>query len=85
MNDLLQRSYQERVRGEARKKWLQQIVEAGETSAARMEPVYKAVFQSLYKVSPHKRLSITWSPVYGTCVSQLLRARESCFVVTIDS
>ena len=88
MNDLLQRSYQERVRGEARKKWLQQIVEAGETSAARMEPVYKAVFQSLYKVSPQTSADYMVAgvlPVYGTCVSQLLRARESCFVVTIDS
>ena len=45
-----QRSYQERVRGEARKKWLQQIVMSGETSAAQMEPIYKTVFQSLYKV-----------------------------------
>lgn len=45
----IERSYQERVRGEARKKWLQQIITAGETSAAQLEPVYKAVFQSLYK------------------------------------
>lgn len=45
----IERSYQERVRGEARKKWLQQIIAAGETSAAQMEPVYKVIFQSLYK------------------------------------
>ena len=46
----LQRSYTERVRGEARKKWLQQIIKAAETSGARMEPVYKTLFQTLYKV-----------------------------------
>ncbi len=46
----LQRSYAERVRGEARKKWLQLIVNAGETGGVNMEPVYKAVFQALYKV-----------------------------------
>ncbi|KAK3588676.1 hypothetical protein CHS0354_028885 [Potamilus streckersoni] len=43
------RTYAERIRGEARKKWLQQIVTAAETGAASMEPVYKAVFQALYK------------------------------------
>ena len=38
------------MRGEARKKWLKQIITAAETGGASMEPVYKAVFQSLYKV-----------------------------------
>jgi len=45
----VERTYQERVRGEARKKWLQQIVTAAETGGASMEPVYKALFQALYK------------------------------------
>lgn len=45
-----QRSYAERIRGEARKKWLQQIVTAAETGGASMEPVYRAVFNALYKV-----------------------------------
>jgi hypothetical protein len=47
---LSQRSYAERIRGEARKKWLQQIVSAAETGGASMEPVYRAVFNALYKV-----------------------------------
>ncbi|KAK3085117.1 hypothetical protein FSP39_024683 [Pinctada imbricata] len=45
----VERSYAERIRGEARKKWLQQVVTAAETGGASMEPVYKAVFQALYK------------------------------------
>lgn len=49
-NLLIQRTYAERIRGEARKKWLQQVVSAAETSGASMEPVYKSVFQALYKV-----------------------------------
>ncbi|XP_013406765.1 EF-hand calcium-binding domain-containing protein 5 isoform X1 [Lingula anatina] len=51
MESSVERSYTDRVRGEARKKWLQQIVKAAETSGAQMEPVYKAVFQALYKDS----------------------------------
>ena len=45
-----QRSYAERIRGEARKKWLQQIVKASQVSGTSLEPVYKAVFQALYRV-----------------------------------
>ena len=48
---MFQRSYAERIRGEARKKWLQQIIVTGETSGATMDPVYKAVFQAMYKAS----------------------------------
>ena len=47
----LQRTYAERIRGEARKKWLQQIITAAETGGASIDPVYKAVFQALYKVN----------------------------------
>jgi hypothetical protein len=46
----LQRTYAERIRGEARKKWLQYIITAADTGGASIEPVYKAVFQALYKV-----------------------------------
>ena len=53
----MQRSYAERVRGEARKKWLQQIVQAGETSATNMGAIYTAVFQALYKVRRSKHSS----------------------------
>lgn len=45
-----QRSYEERMRGSARKKWLQTIITAAETGAATMDGVYKAVFTCLYKV-----------------------------------
>ncbi|XP_061179696.1 EF-hand calcium-binding domain-containing protein 5-like isoform X2 [Saccostrea echinata] len=45
----VERSYAERIRGDARKKWLQQIVTAAETGGASMEPVYRAVFNALYK------------------------------------
>ncbi|XP_046371619.2 EF-hand calcium-binding domain-containing protein 5-like [Haliotis rufescens] len=45
----IERSYADRVRGDARKKWLQQIVTAAETSGASLEPVYRAVFQALFK------------------------------------
>ena len=46
----LLRTYAERIRGEARKKWLQQVITAAETGGASIEPVYKAIFQALYKV-----------------------------------
>ncbi|ESP00971.1 hypothetical protein LOTGIDRAFT_51730, partial [Lottia gigantea] len=49
LTNSVERSYSDRIRGEARKKWLQQIVTAAETGAASMEPVYRAVFQALYK------------------------------------
>ncbi|XP_060077280.1 EF-hand calcium-binding domain-containing protein 5-like [Ylistrum balloti] len=45
----VERTYAERIRGEARKKWLQQVVNAAETGGASMEPVYKAIFNALYK------------------------------------
>ncbi|KAH9514573.1 EF-hand calcium-binding domain-containing protein 5 [Bulinus truncatus] len=45
----VERSYAERIRGEARKKWLQQIISAGQVSGTLLDPVYKAVFQALYK------------------------------------
>ncbi|XP_067682679.1 EF-hand calcium-binding domain-containing protein 5-like [Haliotis asinina] len=45
----IERSYADRVRGDARKKWLQQVVTAAETSGASLEPVYRAVFQALFK------------------------------------
>lgn len=45
----VERSYTERVRGEARKKWLKQIVSTAETSGASMQPIYRTLFQALYK------------------------------------
>ncbi|CAG2257900.1 unnamed protein product [Mytilus edulis] len=51
LTNSVERTYAERIRGEARKKWLQQVVSAAETSGASMEPVYKSVFQALYKDS----------------------------------
>ncbi|XP_064653167.1 EF-hand calcium-binding domain-containing protein 5-like isoform X2 [Lineus longissimus] len=47
----IDRTYAERIRGEARKKWLQQIVGSAETSGANMEAVYRQVFQAFYKDS----------------------------------
>ncbi|CAL1545028.1 unnamed protein product [Lymnaea stagnalis] len=49
----VERSYAERIRGEARKKWLKQIITAAHFSGTLMDPVYKAVFQALYKVPAH--------------------------------
>jgi len=46
----VERTYTERVRGEARRKWLAQIQTAAETGGASMDSVYRAVFQTLYKV-----------------------------------
>ncbi|XP_043910408.1 EF-hand calcium-binding domain-containing protein 5 isoform X2 [Protopterus annectens] len=43
------RSLAEQARGNARRKWLYQIQQAAETSGANMEPVYKTIFQVLYK------------------------------------
>ncbi|XP_074642778.1 EF-hand calcium-binding domain-containing protein 5-like [Tubulanus polymorphus] len=45
----IERSYIERIRGQARKKWLHQIVASAQTSGASLEPVYRQVFQALYK------------------------------------
>ncbi|XP_078278931.1 EF-hand calcium-binding domain-containing protein 5-like [Rhinoraja longicauda] len=51
----------ERSRHRARRKWFSDIKRAATTSSSSMEPVYKAVFQSLYKDSEahggNKRLS----------------------------
>ncbi|XP_041350312.1 EF-hand calcium-binding domain-containing protein 5-like isoform X5 [Gigantopelta aegis] len=49
LTNSLERSHAERIRGEARKKWLQQIVAVAQTSGASMEPVYKEVFHALFK------------------------------------
>ncbi|XP_052802445.1 EF-hand calcium-binding domain-containing protein 5-like isoform X2 [Mya arenaria] len=48
-NFYLRRTYAERIRGEARKKWLQHIITAADTGGASIDPVYKAVFQALFK------------------------------------
>ncbi|CAH1801131.1 unnamed protein product [Owenia fusiformis] len=45
----VEKTYAERIRGDARKKWLKQIINAAETGGASMDSVYRAVFQSLYK------------------------------------
>ncbi|XP_033099536.1 EF-hand calcium-binding domain-containing protein 5-like isoform X2 [Anneissia japonica] len=45
----VERSYEERIRGQARKKWLGQIVQSAQTSGASLGPVFKAVFNALYK------------------------------------
>ncbi|XP_075450330.1 EF-hand calcium-binding domain-containing protein 5 isoform X1 [Ascaphus truei] len=39
----------ERLRGASRRKWLQQIQAAAETSGGSLKPVYRAVFEALYK------------------------------------
>jgi hypothetical protein len=50
------------VRGEARKKWLNAITLASRTSGTSLEPIYKAVFQSLYRDAEahggEKRISV---------------------------
>ncbi|KAM4795652.1 EF-hand calcium-binding domain-containing protein 5 [Rhinophrynus dorsalis] len=43
------RTQAERLRGASRRKWLQQIQMAAEMSGGSLQPVYKAVFQALYK------------------------------------
>ncbi|WAR02132.1 LOW QUALITY PROTEIN: EFCB5-like protein [Mya arenaria] len=49
LNLSVERTYAERIRGEARKKWLQHIITAADTGGASIDPVYKAVFQALFK------------------------------------
>lgn len=46
----VERTYAESVRGEARRKWLRQIQISAETSGAIMSPVYRFIFQTLFKV-----------------------------------
>ena len=38
------------MRGEARKKWLQSIMTSAESSGISLDPIYKSVFQALYRV-----------------------------------
>ncbi|KAM9320330.1 EF-hand calcium-binding domain-containing protein 5 [Gastrophryne carolinensis] len=45
----VERTQTEKLRGASRRKWLQHIQTVAETSGGRLEAVYKAVFQSLYK------------------------------------
>uniref|UniRef100_H2Y3N1 EF-hand domain-containing protein n=1 Tax=Ciona intestinalis TaxID=7719 RepID=H2Y3N1_CIOIN len=45
----VERTYAERVRGDARRKWLAQIKSAAESGGASMDSVYRAVFQTLNK------------------------------------
>ncbi|KAF6030150.1 hypothetical protein EB796_011528 [Bugula neritina] len=45
----VERTYAEKIRGEARKKWLSQIITSADTSAASLETVYRSVFQALYR------------------------------------
>ncbi|XP_022089636.1 EF-hand calcium-binding domain-containing protein 5-like isoform X2 [Acanthaster planci] len=45
----IERSYEERIRGQARKKWLNMIMSSAETSGASLQPVFKCVFNSLFK------------------------------------
>nr|CAB3241204.1 EF-hand calcium-binding domain-containing protein 5-like [Phallusia mammillata] len=49
LTSTVERTYAERVRGEARRKWLAQIQASAETGGASMESVYRAVFQTLFK------------------------------------
>ncbi|XP_075710447.1 EF-hand calcium-binding domain-containing protein 5 isoform X2 [Rhinoderma darwinii] len=45
----VERTQAEKLRGASRRKWLQHIQLVAETSGGRFEPVYRAVFQALYK------------------------------------
>ncbi|XP_031752526.1 EF-hand calcium-binding domain-containing protein 5 isoform X2 [Xenopus tropicalis] len=45
----VERSQAEKLRGASRRKWLQQIQVAAETSGGNLQPVYKALFQALFK------------------------------------
>lgn len=44
-----QRSFEERKRGDARKRWMTLIDGAAQTSGAQLDPVYRATFQVLFK------------------------------------
>ncbi|CAI9575086.1 unnamed protein product, partial [Staurois parvus] len=45
----VERTQTEKLRGASRRKWLQHIQTVSETSGGRLEAVYRAVFQALYK------------------------------------
>ncbi|XP_078536146.1 EF-hand calcium-binding domain-containing protein 5 isoform X2 [Lissotriton helveticus] len=45
----IERTQTERVRGSARRKWLNEIQRAAERSGGSLEPIYQAAFQALYK------------------------------------
>lgn len=47
----VERTQADKLRGASRRKWLQHIQTVAETSGGRLDSVYKAVFQALYKVS----------------------------------
>ena len=51
MKSNLERSAEERHRGEIRKKWLQQVAHAGRLSGISSDPLFKAAFAVLQKVS----------------------------------
>ena len=46
---LFQRSFEERKRGDARKRWMSMIDAAAQTGGAQLDPVYRAVFHVLNK------------------------------------
>lgn len=45
----LQRSFEERRRGDARKRWMTMIDAAAQTGGAQLDPVYRAVYHVLFK------------------------------------
>ncbi|XP_063306083.1 EF-hand calcium-binding domain-containing protein 5 [Pelobates fuscus] len=45
----VERTQVEKMRGTSRRKWLQHIHTVAETSGGSLDPVYKAIFQALYK------------------------------------
>uniref|UniRef100_A0A8C5PZV0 EF-hand calcium binding domain 5 n=1 Tax=Leptobrachium leishanense TaxID=445787 RepID=A0A8C5PZV0_9ANUR len=45
----VERTQAEKTRGTSRRKWLQHIQAVAETSGGNLDPVYKALFQALYK------------------------------------
>lgn len=46
----VEQSHNKSLQSSARRKWLQDIQKAAETSGTNMEPVYKAVIKALYQV-----------------------------------
>ncbi|XP_039613110.1 EF-hand calcium-binding domain-containing protein 5-like [Polypterus senegalus] len=49
LTESVERSLAERTRGSTRRKWLMQIQKAAQAVGTSLEPVYRAVFQCLYK------------------------------------